>query len=220
MAGLVSFRTLTFLLIAAGCGLCQQRDKATAKESLPEAPSVQTSTRTETLNAFVHEARLSARRLVLGNPSLQNLGASGQRELWSQDEHFEARASKNTPVFVQKYFYHPTLSAGRYRPSDSDSFVNRATYAASSILITHDQEGRSRFNTSYVLGVLTMAAAHSAERPYWRRSMSQPFGDFGSTIGNDAGMNVFHEFEPGIRELVKSHEPRFVSKIEAKISKK
>jgi hypothetical protein len=220
MAGLVSFRTLIFLLFAAGCGLCQQRDKAAAKDSLPEAPSVQTSTGTETLKALVQQARLSSRRLISGNRALQNLGEAGERELWNQDELFEGRATENTPVFVQKYFYHPTLSAGRYYPSESGSFVNRATYAASSILITHDQEGRSRFNTSYVLGVLTMAAAHSAERPYWRRSMSQPFGDFGSTIGNDAGMNVFHEFEPGIRELVKSHEPRFVSKIEAKINKK
>jgi hypothetical protein len=217
MAGLVSFRIFIFLLFAVGCGLCQQRDKAAAKDSLPDAPSVQTSTRTETLKAF---ARLTSRKLVLGNHDVQSLGEEGQRELWSQDELFGGRTTENTPVFVQKYFYHPTLSAGRYYPSESGSFVNRATYAASSILITHDQEGRSRFNTSYVLGVLTMAAAHSAERPYWRRSMSQPFGDFGSTIGNDAGMNVFHEFEPGIRELVKSHEPRFVSKIEAKINKK
>jgi hypothetical protein len=217
MAGLVSFRILIFLSFAAGCGLCQQRDKGGAKDSLPDAPSVQTSTRTETLKAF---ARLTSRKLVLGNHDVQSLGEEGQRELWSQDELFGGRTTENTPVFVQKYFYHPTLSAGRYYPSESGSFVNRATYAASSILITHDQEGRSRFNTSYVLGVLTMAAAHSAERPYWRRSMSQPFGDFGSTIGNDAGMNVFHEFEPGIRELVKSHEPRFVSKIEAKINKK
>jgi len=29
--------------------------------------------------------------------------------------------------------------------------------------------------------------------------------DFGSTIGNDAALNLFHELEPGIRQMVKGH---------------
>jgi hypothetical protein len=40
-----------------------------------------------------------------------------------------------------------------------------------------------------------------------------PFGDFGSTIGNDAGMNLFHEFGPGIRQMVIGHAPKFVFRI-------
>jgi hypothetical protein len=37
---------------------------------------------------------------------------------------------------------------------------------------------------------------------------------FGSTIGNDAGLNLFHEFEPGIRQMVKGHTPKLAFKIE------
>jgi hypothetical protein len=214
MAGSVSFRILTFLLVAAGCGLCQQRDQASAMNSLPDAPSIRTATQTQTLKALVQAARLPLRKLE----------QAGELAFPTRDQFFDLRttesAGNTSSVFLQKYFYHTSLSTGRYRPSNTDSFIGRATYAASSILVTHDEAGRSRLNTSYVLGVLTMAAAHSAERPYWRRSMSQPVGDFGSTLGNDAGMNVLHEFSPGIRELVRTHEPRFVSKIEAKINKK
>ena len=44
-----------------------------------------------------------------------------------------------------------------------------------------------------------------------------PFNDFGSTIGSDAGMNVFHEFGPGLRQMVKGFTPKFVSRIEERI---
>ena len=94
-----------------------------------------------------------------------------------------------------------------------DSLVSRATYAASSVLVTHDDSGRTLPNTSYFVRVLATAVAHSAYRPYWRRTASQPFSEFGANIGNDAGMKVWHEFEPGILQLMKNHEPRFVSRI-------
>jgi len=49
---------------------------------------------------------------------------------------------------------------------------------------------------------------------------SRPASDFGSTFGSDAGMKVFHEFKPGILQLVKSHEPDFVSAIGERIGNK
>jgi len=96
--------------------------------------------------------------------------------------------------------------------------MGRATYAASHIFVTRDDSGKKRLNTSYFLGVLSSVAIHSADRPYWARSPSAPFNDFGSTIGNDAGINLLHEFGPGIRQMVKGHTPRFVFKIEQRIT--
>jgi len=52
----------------------------------------------------------------------------------------------------------------------------------------------------------------TAYRPYWARSASSTFKTFGSTIG-DAGIHIFHEFRPEIRQMVKGHTPKFVSKI-------
>jgi hypothetical protein len=125
---------------------------------------------------------------------------------------------KESVDFFDKHLY-PSLLKRRlnYHPASSDSLMGRATYAASRIFVTRDDSGKGRLNTSYFLGVLTSAAIHTAYRPYWRRSPSQPFNDFGSTIGNDAGMNLFHEFGPGLQQLMRSHAPKFVSRIEERL---
>jgi hypothetical protein len=62
--------------------------------------------------------------------------------------------------------------------------------------------------------------AAAASRPYWRRPLGAPFSDFGSTIGNDVGMNLWHEFGPGIQQIMKSHTSKFVSKIEERVGHK
>jgi hypothetical protein len=119
---------------------------------------------------------------------------------------------------LEKYLYPSLLKRNlNYRPSSSSSLMGRAGYAASRIFISHDDSGRGRVNTSYFLGVLTSAVVHTAYRPYWNRPASAPFSDFGSRIGNDAGMNLLQEFRPGLQQLLKSHAPRFVSKIEERI---
>ncbi len=102
------------------------------------------------------------------------------------------------------------------QPSDS-RIMGRATYAASRVLVTRDGSGKGRLNTSYLVRALASVAADTASRPYWKRSVGAPFSDFGSTVGNDAGMNLWHEFRPGIEQVMKSHAPRFVSRIEARI---
>jgi hypothetical protein len=66
--------------------------------------------------------------------------------------------------------------------------------------------------------VLTSVAISTAYRPYWTRSTSATFKTFGSTIGSDAGINVLHEFAPGIRKMVRDHAPKFVSRIEERIN--
>jgi hypothetical protein len=66
--------------------------------------------------------------------------------------------------------------------------------------------------------VLTSVAIATAYRPDWARSPSAAFKTFGSTIGSDVGINLLHEFGPGIRQVVKGHTPRFVSRIEERIT--
>jgi len=90
-------------------------------------------------------------------------------------------------------------------------------YAASRTIITRDDSGKTILNTSYFLGVLTSVAIETAYRPYWTRSTSGTFNNFGSTIGSDVGINILHEFEPGIRQMVMGHAPQFVSRIEERI---
>jgi hypothetical protein len=110
-------------------------------------------------------------------------------------------------TFIQK-------TPSTYAPSANASFMGRASYAASSIFIARDSYGKARLNTTYFLGVLTAVAAHAAYRPPRERSTSATFNNLGSTIGSDAGINVYHEFGPGIRQIMKRLTPKFVSKIE------
>jgi hypothetical protein len=107
-----------------------------------------------------------------------------------------------------------------YSAPTSSSVMGRATYAASKMLVTRDYTGRRKINTSYFLSVLSSAFVHTAYRPYWNRSVAAPFSDFGSTVGNDAGMNLWHEFKPGIEQLMKSHTPRFVTRIEESLERR
>jgi hypothetical protein len=121
---------------------------------------------------------------------------------------------KESSVFLGKYLYPLLLGQDpRYNPSTSDSILGRAAYAASRVLLTRNDSGKESLNTSYFLGVLTSATLATAYRPYWRRSPSTTFTDLGSTIGSDAGINVLHEFWPGIRQMLKRHSPRSVKTI-------
>jgi hypothetical protein len=125
---------------------------------------------------------------------------------------------EESSAFLGKYLYPSSLKQNaRYYASTSDSFMGRASYAVSRIFVTRDDSGKGRLNTRYFLGMLTSVAIHTAYRPYRMRSTSDTFNNFGSTMGSDAGMNVFHEFAPGIRQMVKGFTPKFVSRIEERI---
>jgi hypothetical protein len=241
-------RVISFLLVAACGALCQsepssvdvpqgfhfegstslsleaQRQEMRTWRSLPDAPSFQPPTQAEKFQAFVDEARSP---LILGAVSV-NAGVMRETEL----EHFTpgpqpsfttlykvALIQKESSAFFGKYLYPSLLKQDpRYYPSTSDSFMGRATYAASRIFITRDDSGKRRLNTSYFLGVLTSVAIATAYRPYWAGSTSAALNNFGTTIGSDAGINVLHEFGPGIRQMVKAHTPKFVSRIEERIT--
>jgi hypothetical protein len=96
--------------------------------------------------------------------------------------------------------------------------MGRATDAASSIFLTRDDSGRRHVNALYFLRVATSVAASSASQRYRARSSVAPLSNFGSTIGNDAGMNLLHEFGPGLRQAMTSHLPQFVFRIQERVN--
>jgi hypothetical protein len=226
MAGIGQIRIVSLLLLASCTALCQHSDTprthsdtSGAAISLPDAPSIQsTSTRSSSTQVPAKAEIFRAYENAAHSPATEPVGITGNRTLLSDLEYQEKPSEKESSKFLEKYLSPAAVKRSRsFHPSTDGSLMGRASYAASSTLVKRDDTGRKRPNTSYLLSVLTSAAADTANRPYWRRSVSQPFSDLGSTIGNDAGINLFHEFEPGIRGLVKSHEPRFISTIESKI---
>jgi hypothetical protein len=239
-------RVTSFVLLAAGGALCQserpsadlrpgleldgsnspevQRQELLTWGSLPDAPSVQRPTGADKFHAFVEEARSP---LTLGAIAINVRTMREEEEHLAPGMHSSFTAlyraavlQKESNAFFGKYLYPMLLRQDpRYHPSTSNSIMGRTTYAASRVLITRNDSGKRTLNTSYLLGVLTSAAVATAYRPYWARSASTTFKDLGSTIGSDAGINVFHEFWPGIRQVLERHSPKFVSRIEKRITR-
>ena len=203
-----------------------QRQEMRTWRSLPDAPStVQPPTQAEKSQTFAYEPRSPLRRRGAGITSdvrrgteLRYVTPASRSNLIPSDELLLSQ--KESSNFIAKYLYPPLVKRRLlYHPSTSNTFTGRSIYAASHIFVTRDDSGKRRLNASYFLGVLSLVAVHSARRPYWARSASAPFNDFGSTIGNDAGINLFHEFEPGIRQMVKGHTPKFAFKLEERITR-
>ena len=203
--GVVSF------ILLAGCGaICQN-----AGQALPDAPSKQTATQEQNFNVFILETRSPSKFRALDIDAV----LMHRRGFAAFHEAVSSQTDSNT--ILGRYLQPPTpKQQSSYHTSSSGSMMGRATYAASSIFVTRDDSGKGRLNTSYLLRTLTSVAAATASRPYWRRPLGAPFSDFGSTVGNDAGMNLWHEFGPGIQERMKSHTPKFVSKVEERIGHK
>jgi hypothetical protein len=103
----------------------------------------------------------------------------------------------------------------QYHTSTSDSFLSRTSYAVSRLFITRDDSGKKKVNTSYLLAVLASAAVarNSAYLPYRKRTASATFGDFGSTVGGDAGKNIFHQFWPRIHQMLGAHSSKVSTRI-------
>ena len=202
----------------------EQREELRAPASLPDAPAVQAPTRAEKLYGSVEKARstlnfgaVAVHASVITDDDA-NL-ASGRQPI-PTDFYGAPMLRNQSSAFLDTYLHRSLLKPDPlYHHSTSNSIVSRATYAFSCDLITRNNSGKSKLNTSYLVGVLISAAVATADRPYWARSNATTFNNFGSTIGSDAGMNLFHEFQPGIRQMLNSHSPKFVKRIEEIITK-
>jgi len=131
----------------------------------------------------------------------------------------DQKGSESAPLFFKHLtpaLLHPNT---RYMASDRDTVVGRATDAASRIFVTRDETGKRKFNSPYFLRLATAVAADSASRKYRAHSSTAPLSDFGSNVGNDAGMNLLHEFGPAVRKMATSHLPEFITRIEEHVTR-
>jgi len=236
-------RVICFCLLVGGGAFCQkpadlipelqfggsgspqgQDEEMPTSGHLLDAPSVQPPTQAKEFRTVFAEARspltltaVGGNARVIRETDLDHVKAARQLSYTGRikPSSIEDRSS----AFFGRYLYPSVLKQRlRYHPSTSGSLMGRAAYAVSHIFIVRDDGGKGRLNTSYFLGVLTSVAIHTAYRPYWARSASATFNNFGSTIGSDAGINLFREFQPGLLQMMKGHTPRFVSRIEARIT--
>ena len=166
-------RVVSLILLAACGALCQKRPSADLLQglqfdgsdspqvqrqemrtwsSLPDAPSsVQPPRRVENFHPLVNE---TGSALTLGAVGF-SAGAMRGTELGpvtpgpqpSLTAHYPmAFIQKQSSAFLGKYLYPSSLNP-RYYASTSDSFMGRASYAASRIFVTRDDSGKGRLNT-------------------------------------------------------------------------
>jgi hypothetical protein len=238
-------RVISFFLLAACGAWCQsertdllpglqfdgsnspevQRPETRTWRPLPDAPSaVKPPKQAPKFQTWVDEVRsplaldaVGINTGVMRGIELRHITPGPQPSYTAP--HNAVVAQKEFQTFFYKYLYPSSLKQNlRYHLSNGGGIMGRATYAASRIFIVRDNSGKGRLNTSYFLGALTSVAVSTAYRPYWARSSSATFNNFGSTIGSDAGMNLFHEFGPGMQQMVKGHIPKFASRIEERIT--
>lgn len=218
MAVSVTTRVGCVVLLAACSALCQER-------ALPDAPSAVASAWSENQRSSAAEDSLASSSAARTSSletleTMKTMGPPSGFALFFHPQPQPQQQQNKSNNLLDKYLYSSLLKRNLdYHPSTSDSLAGRAVYAASRIFVTRDETGRGRLNTSYLVGVLGAATLHMAYRPYWARSGMMPFSDFGSAIGNDAGMNLLHEFRPGLEQMMKNHTPRFVSRIEQRIGR-
>lgn len=99
----------------------------------------------------------------------------------------------------------------------SGSFLGRATYAALRILITRSDNEKRTLNVVHPRGAYFGRDRHCL--PSILEAL--PFDDVQNVRLDDwqrRGTNLFHEFAPGIRQMVKNRAPRFGYRIEERIT--
>jgi len=120
--------------------------------------------------------------------------------------------------FVQGFLLSTLLhQAPRYFPSDRKRLLGRAWYAATRVLITRGDSGRSEFNYSELFGTLAVSSLQNAYYPAPSRTFGGTMSRFTEALGSDATSYLLNEFTPDLKRLFRKHAPQKIKKIEEKI---
>ena len=101
-----------------------------------------------------------------------------------------------------------------FRMGPSRGILGRATYAASRVFITRDDDGHNAFNTSLVLGTLIVKGLTNAYYPVPQRGFSDTASRFGGSLLSSAQTDVLREFWPDITRIFRKHEPDRMKRLE------
>jgi len=199
--GIASAGVVGLVLLAACAAAAEDGRKA-----LPDAPSAVLAAQTQRFEAPAEEA---------GSPlNSDEMGVGAQPMRQDQSLVFDGAAARrqDSDAFFRKYL--SSSSVKRQAVSaKGGSVIGRAMHALARTVVKRNELGKNQLNNSYLLRTLASVAKDSASTPYWRRHFSDAAGDFASTLGSDAGMNLWNEFGPSLEHLAKNHMPAFFSRI-------
>src|SRR5689334_20632134 len=127
-------------------------------------------------------------------------------------KRFGASLADQASNSLFKNFVFPVLlhEDPRYFRKDRGTFMQRASYAVSRVLVTRRDSGSSHFNFSGTLGSLASSGLANSYYPDSDRGPASTFTRVGIAFGTDAGLDLFSEFGPDVaRKLLphKHHKP-------------
>ena len=105
----------------------------------------------------------------------------------------------------------------RYFHSHKRTFISRAWYAATRVVVTKDDNGDSTFNTSEFLGALFASSLQNSYYPRHDRTFGDTMNRFGGALSSDAISDLLREFAPDMKRLFRRHAPKKIRKIEEKL---
>jgi hypothetical protein len=105
----------------------------------------------------------------------------------------------------------------RYFPSCKKRLVSRAWYAATRVVTTRNDKGKSTFNSAEFFGALFASALQNSYYPRHYRTFDNTMGRFEGALTSDATSYALREFTPDLKRAFRKHAPKKVQQIEQKL---
>jgi hypothetical protein len=102
----------------------------------------------------------------------------------------------------------------RYFPLHKKTFIYRAWYAATRVVVTKNDNGDSAFNTSEFLGALFASSLENSYYPRHDRTFADTMNRFGGALSSDTMTDLLREFTPDIKRFFRRHAPKKIRRIE------
>jgi hypothetical protein len=106
----------------------------------------------------------------------------------------------------------------RYFPSRKRVLLARGWCAATRVVVTKNDDGRSVVNTSEFLGTLFTSSLQNSYYPRHDRTLGDTMNRFSGALSSDATGYLLREFTPDIKRFFQKHTPTKVKKIEEKLA--
>jgi hypothetical protein len=120
--------------------------------------------------------------------------------------------------FIQGFVLSSALHQDpRYFPSRQRRLIRRAWYAATRVIITRSDDGRSEVNTSELFGALSTSSLQNLYYPTQYRTFGGTMNRFFGALSSDATSDILHEFTPDLKRLFHKHAPKRIQQIEQKM---
>ena len=127
-------------------------------------------------------------------------------------------AARETSMFVGGYFFPTVLHQDpRFFYSNKTSVKGRALDAASRVLFTKHDSGKTVFNTSYMFSNVVNSSLGNVWDLHREHSVQNTLGVIGYNYVSDAIGNIWREFWPDIHKKVHHREPGPVQAVERKM---